>query len=418
MSKLRLSEKERLRSGILLKVKSGGMTLAKGAELLSVSYRQMLRIHSRYLADGAAGLKHGLRDVASNHQITMSRRDRVLELYQGKYGDFGPTLASEYLLKHDGEKVGIETLRQWLVTAGLWSPRRRGAIHRQWRERKGHFGEMVQMDGSLHDWFEGRRGKASLMVMIDDATNWTYAQFYEEETTVAAMTVFRLYVGQYGLPHSLYVDRDAIYLTTRDSTVDEALSSTPPVTQFGRAMAKLNVKLICAHSPQAKGRVERRHGVFQNRLVKGMRLKKISTLEGANRYLDEEFLSAMNEQFSVEAREQTDVHRRVPQGTKLDHVLCFEEERVVQNDWTISWQNRHFQLREQHRKLSLSKKRIMVSERLDGTLRMTYRNRELLWDELTERPTRQRTKPTPEVTPKKPKYKPGADHPWKRSMGK
>jgi len=235
---------------------------------------------------------------------------------------------------------------------------------------------------------------------------------------VAATTVFRLYVGQYGLPHSLYVDRDAIYLTTRDSTVDEALSSTPPVTQFGRAMAKLNVKLICAHSPQAKGRVERRHGVFQNRLVKGMRLKKISTLEGANRYLDEEFLSALNEQFSVEAREKTDVHRRVPQGTKLDHVLCFEEERVVQRDWTISWQNRHFQLREQHRKLSLSKKRIMVSELLDGTLRMTYRNRELLWDELTERPTRQRTKPTPEVTPKKPKYKPGADHPWKRSMGK
>lgn len=249
MSKLRLSEKERLRSGILLKVKSGGMTLTKGAELLSLSYRQMLRIHSRFMAEGAAGLKHGLRDVASNHQIIMSRRDRVLELYQGKYGDFGPTLASEYLLKHDGEKVGIETLRQWLVRAGLWSPRRRGAIHRQWRERKGHSGEMVQMDGSLHDWFEGRRGKASLMVMIDDATNWTYAQFFEEETTVAAMTVFRLYVGQYGLPHSLYVDRDAIYLTTRDSTVDEALSSTPPVTQFGRAMAKLNVKLICAHSP-------------------------------------------------------------------------------------------------------------------------------------------------------------------------
>ena len=256
------------------------------------------------------------------------------------------------------------------------------------------------------------------MVMIDDATNWTYTQFFEEETTVAAMTVFRSYVGQYGLPHSLYVDRDPIYLTTRDSTVDEALSSTPPVTQFGRAMAKLNVTLIRAHSPQAKGRVERRHGVFQNRLVKGMRLKKISTLDAANRYLDEEFLFGLNEQFSVEPREKSDVHRRVPQGIKLDQVLCFQEERVVQNDWTISWQNRHFQLSEQHRKLSLSKKRIMVSELLDGTLRMTYCNRELMWEELAERPTRQKAKPATAVTPKKPKYKPGADHPWRRSTGK
>ena len=340
MAKLRLSEKERIRAGVLSKVKTGGMTLAKGAELLSLSYRQMLRVHSRYMAEGVAGLKHGLRDVASNHQITTLRRERVLELYQGKYGDFGPTLASEYLLKCDGERVGVETLRQWLVSAGLWSPRRRGAMHRQWRERKGHFGEMVQMDGSLHDWFEGRRGKASLMVMIDDATNWTYAQFFEEETTAAAMTVFRSYVCQYGLPHSLYVDRDTIYQTTRDSTVDEALSSTPPVTQFGRAMGILKVKLICAHSPQAKGRVERRHGVFQDRLVKGMRLKRISTLEAANRYLDDEFLSALNEQFNVEAREKSDVHRRIPRGIKLDHVLCFQEERVVQNDWTISWQNR------------------------------------------------------------------------------
>ena len=183
-------------------------------------------------------------------------------------------------------------------------------------------------------------------------------------------------------------------------------------------MAKLNVKLIRAHSPQAKGRVERRHGVFQNRLVKGMRLKKISTLETANRYLDEEFLTSLNEQFSVEAREKSDVHRRVPQGIKLDHVLCFQEERVVQNDWTISWQNRHFQVCEQHRNLSLSKKRIMVSELLDGTLRMTYRNRELTWAELTERPTRQKAKPATDLTPKKPKYKPGEDHPWRRSMEK
>ena len=228
MWKLRLSEKERKRVEVLSKVKSGGMTKAKGAELLSLSYRQMRRIQARYLSSGAAGLKHGLRDVGSNHKIGTSRRDRVWELYEGKSGDFGPTLASEDLRKWDGERVGVKTLRQWLVAAGLWSVRRRGAIQRQWRERKGHFGEMVQSEGSLHEWFEGR-GKASLMVMIDDATNWTHAQFFAEETTAAAMTVFRSDVAQEGLPHSLYVDRDSIDLTTRDSSVDEALASTPPV---------------------------------------------------------------------------------------------------------------------------------------------------------------------------------------------
>ena len=290
MGKVRLSKKERIRVEVLSKVKSGGLTLGKAAELLGLSYRQMLRVHKRYESEGNAGLQHGLRGRESNRSIASDRRERVLELYQGKYGDFGPTLAMEYLGQGDGEQIGVETLRLWLVKAGLWDARHRGGAHRQWRERKGHFGEMVQMDGSLHDWFEGRRGKASLMVMIDDATNQTYARFFEEETTAAALTVFGAYVERYGLPRSLYVDRDSIYETARDSTVDEALSAKSPLTQFGRAMDELDVKLILAHSPQAKGRVERRHGVFQDRLVKAMRLRKINTLAAANRYLEEEFL--------------------------------------------------------------------------------------------------------------------------------
>ena len=169
----------------------------------------------------------------------------MLERYEGKYGDFGPTRASEDLRKCEGECVGVETLRPWLVAAGLWNPRRRGAVHRQWRERKGHFGEMVQRDGSLHDWLAGRRGKASLRVMIDDATNRTHAQFFEAETTAAAMTVFRSYVDQYGLPHALYVDRDSIYLTTRDSSVDEAFYfARPKVTHLNVATFRQNVGLL------------------------------------------------------------------------------------------------------------------------------------------------------------------------------
>jgi transposase len=418
MGKLRLSQKERLRVEVLSKIKRGGMSLRKGAKLLGLSYRQMLRVHDRYESDGNAGLQHRLRGQASNRRFESGRRERVLQLYQGKYGDFGPRLAAEYLRKEDGEDLSEETLRRWLIAAGLWQPRRQGAVHRKWRERKAHFGEMVQMDGSLHDWFEGRRGKASLMVMIDDATNRTYAQFFEEETTAAAMTVFLGYVKRYGLPRSLYVDRDSIYETTRDSTVDEALSSKSPRTQFARAMEELGVQLILAHSPQAKGRVERQHAVFQDRLVKGMRLKKISTLAAGNEYLDEEYLNELNERFTVPAREEADVHRRVGRGVKLKHVLSFQEQRLVQNDWTVSWCNRHFQLHEDHHRLALARKRIEVSELLDGTIRLTYRGRELKWVELTERPSRKRPTPAVKKATGKAIQKPPKNHPWRRPFTK
>jgi hypothetical protein len=343
-------------------------------------------------------------------------------LYEAKYGDFGPTLAVEYLRKEDGEEVGVETLRRWLVEAGLWASRQARGVHRKWRERKHYVGEMVQMDGSERDWFEGRRGRGVLMVMIDDATNRTYARFFEGETTAAAMTVFWEWVKLYGIPHSLYVDRDSIYETTRDSTVDETLANQAPLTQFGRAMQELGVELILAHSPQAKGRVERRNQVFQDRLVKGMRLKGISTIEAGNAYLEDDFLPDMNATFMVAAAEKGDLHHRVGRGVKLAQVLCNQEERVVQNDWTVSWRNRYFQVSAIHRRLSLAKRKITVSELLDGTIRLTYRGRELQWKELPERPGpgAKRKGVTSPVAPekkaggKKAPWKPGKKHPWRR----
>jgi transposase len=413
MGKLRLSGKERLRLEVLSKVQRGGISLAKAGELLSVSYRQVLRIWQRYVAEGSVGLQHGLRDRVSNHRIDPGRRERVLKLYQAKYEDFGPTLAVEYLRKLDGEQVSKETLRGWLIEAGLWQARRQGAPHRAWRERRAHWGELVQMDGSEHDWFEGRRGRASLMVLIDDATNWTHAKFFESETTAAAMTVFQEYVGYYGLPRALYVDRDSIYETTRDSTVDEALQDTAPLTQFGRAMKELEVELILAHSPQAKGRVERRHGVFQDRFVKALRLRKISTLEAGNQYLETEFLDELNEQFHVEARSQTDLHRSVPRGVQLEHVLSYQEQRMVQNDWTVSWCNRIFQIHESHQTFSLARKKILVSELLDGQIRLTHRGRNLSWSELPARPSPAQRKPSKKAVPAAP-YKPAETHSWRR----
>lgn len=416
MGKSRLSVKERGRLEILSKVKRGVLTILKAAGLLRLSYRQMRRVYKRYLAGGNHGLKHGLRDCTSNHRIDAERRSRVLELYSSKYEDFGPTLAAEYLCRVDGESLSEETVRQWLIEAGLWQARSRGAAHRKWRERREHWGELVQMDGSEHDWFEGRRAKASLMVMIDDATNWTHARFFESETTVAAMRVFEEYVGYYGLPLALYVDRDTIYKTTRDSTVDEALANEMPLTQFGRAMSELQVELILANSPQAKGRVERRHRVFQDRLVKALRLEQIGTLQSANAYLEQNFLDVMNERFHVEARSNVDVHRQIPRGMKLAHVLCYREERTVQNDWTVSWCNRFFQLDESHQKLSLVRKTIEVNELLDGTIRLVYRGRELVWRELPERAAAL-TRKRPPTAPTKPPYKPAENHPW-RGKGK
>ena len=413
MGKLRLSVKERERSEVLLKVSQSSISLSKASELLGVSYRQVLRIWNRCQSAGASGLKHGLRDRASNRRFNVGRRERVLELYRAKYGDFGPTLAVEYLVKCDGETLSEETLRQWLIGAGIWSPRRRSAPHRQWRERREHWGELVQMDGSDHDWFEGRRGKASMMVMIDDATNWTHAKFFESETTAAAMTVFGEYVGHYGLPRSLYVDRASIYETTRDSTVEEALQDTAPLTQFGRAMRELGVELILAHSPQAKGRVERRHGVFQDRFIKALRLQQINTLESANSYLESQYLEELNEQFHVVARSSVNLHRALPRGLNLNHVLCYQEPRVVQNDWTVSWCNRIFQLGPEHQKLSLARKKILVSELLDGTIRLTSGARSLSWKEVSARPPKGTPKPKPPASNKAP-YKPAANHPWRR----
>jgi transposase len=413
MGKVRLSEGERKRLEVLKKIERGGLSLRGGAGLLGLSYRQMLRVAARHAAEGTDGLRHRLRDRESNRGISPSRRDRILKLYQGKYSDFGPRLASEYLSREDGEELSEETLRQWLIKAGLWQARRQGARHRQWRERRAHWGEMVQMDGSDHDWFEGRRDRATLMVMIDDATNWTHAKFFESETTAAAMTVFQEYVGYYDMPQSLYVDRASIYETTRDCTVDESLKDDSPLTQFGRAMRTLGVELILANSPQAKGRVERRHGVFQDRLVKAMRLKGLATVEAANTYLDEEFLDDLNSRFHVEARSPANVHRSVPRGMKLDHVLCYQEERVVQNDWTVSWCNRVLQLGVRHQKLALARKKILVSELLDGTLRLTYGVRELEWRELLERPTRPRRQGKSKSNSKR-QSTPAANHPWRR----
>jgi hypothetical protein len=395
-----MSRRERKRLELLSRVRRGELTLVKASELMGLSYRQSKRVYKRYVEERDAGLMHRLRGRPSNRRGVEGQQQTVLELYREKYPDFGPTLAAEYLASQDKQRVAVTTLRRWLLRAGLWEARRRRAAHRRWRARKEHLGEMVQMDGSHHDWFEGRRDWSVLMVMIDDATNRTYAQFFEEETTSAAMTMLLRYAERHGLPRSLYVDRDSIYETTRDATVDE----------------ELEIKLILAHSPQAKGRVERENGVLQDRLVKALRLAKISDLAAANTFLEETFLAELNGRFSVAPQRKADVHRRVPKDVKLEEVLSFQESRVVQNDWTVLWRKRCFQLTEANQGLALPRRRVLVCEQLDGTIRLLYQGRCLGWEELPERPARQATKRRSGPTGTgRIGHRPAADHPWRKA---
>ena len=408
---LKMSEKERTRLGVMQQVKTEQMSLVAAAQVLDISYRQIKRIWRRYVGQGDAGLVHQGRGRPSNRAKDPSLRQRALARYQERYPDFGPTLACEHLAR-EGLVLDHETLRRWLLGQGIWKIQRRRQKHRQWRERKPCFGQMVQMDGSHHDWFEGRAQPAVLMVMIDDATNRTYARFSEEETTRAAYDVFEGYVRRYGLPQALYVDRDSIYETTRAATVPEQLAQCKPLTQFGRAMQQLGVRVDPAYSPQAKGRVERRNGLLQDRLVKEMRLAKISDLERANRFLEEQFLPQLNRRFVVKAAQPADVHRVFPR--QLNEILSWEEERVVQRDWTLSWQGRCFQIDKRHQKLCLAGKKIMVRQLRNQTIQLLWKGQKLQWQELAKRP-----EPPPKTTISKPRITapPSSGHPWRQFGG-
>lgn len=410
MEAILMSGRELKRLVVLSQVQAGKLRLRAASELLGISYRQLKRLWSRYQAEGDRGLVHGLRGKPANRQSESLLRERVLTRYRESYGDYGPTLAAESL-SEEGIEVSVTTLRRWLVQAGLWQRKRERKQHRRRRERKAFFGELIQMDGSHHDWFEGRRAWAVLMVMIDDATGRIYARFFEEETLEAAFTMMQRYVARQGLPSALYVDRAGIYRSDREPTEAEILAEKEPKTQFGRALEQLSVRLILARSPQAKGRVERMNGTLQDRLVKALRQRGISDLATANEILEREFLAPFNAKFGKPAAQPTDVHRAVPKELDLARVLAVHEERMVQNDWTVRWQNGYLQL---GRASGVQpKQRVEVCLQLDGRVRLFAGERELPYGTTRSEP------PSPERPPRSgpPKsnqgQKPSAKHPWR-----
>jgi len=400
-----MSGEELRRLGVIRRVLEGGMRQAKAAGILGLSERQVRRIVKRVGQEGDRGIIHKSRGRWSNRRLTEGLKERVLGVYREKYPDFGPTFASEKLEEVDGIKLGVQTLRNWLLEAGLWQKRRKGRRHRRWRQRKEYRGEMIQMDGSHHDWLEGRGSELVLMGYIDDATNNVLGRFYDYEGTLPAMDSFKRYVRRYGLPQSVYLDRHTTYKSTAKPTLEDELGGRKAMSQFERALEELGVKVIHANSPQAKGRIERLFGTFQDRLIKEMRLKDIKTKEQANSFL-RSYLPRYNKRFGLEPLRDGDLHRPVPEGLDLEAVLCVKRKRALRNDFTIAHHRRLYQILG-----PLRAKSVIVEERINGSLLITHNGRSLNFQEIPSRPKKEARPRT--LRPRK-TYTPPKDHPWRR----
>jgi transposase len=394
--------------------------LRSAAVLMDVSYRQAKRLYGRYRADGATGLTHRSVGRASNAARASGEREEILARVRAKYSGavderFGPTLAAEHLASEDGLHVHHDTLRRWMLAAGLWSRARKRSPHRRRRERKAHFGELVQLDGSFHPWFERRGPQSCLLTMVDDATGRSLGQFGAQETIWAAVGVLRLWIEQFGVPRALYTDWKNVYV--RVPNAEERESGAPPLTQFGRMCAALGITIIPASSPQAKGRIERHHGTHQDRLVKKLRRHGIRDVSAANAFLATEYWTEHTTRFAHAAASSEDFHTRAPSAPVLARLFRLETERTVGNDWVVRYHNRCLQLeRQSHHPPARS--RVQIAEAPSGAIEIRYRGHLMRWTEILRAP---RPSPPPVVPPPPEARAPAvrrlrpnvsADHPW------
>jgi hypothetical protein len=390
--------------------------LIDAAAILELSYRQVKRLWQRYGEAGRQGLKHGNAGRPSNRRKPLKLRRRVLHLIRKKNSGsekerFVPTLAAEHLAEEDGIALDHDTVRRWMLEEGLWSRQRKRTRHCQGRERRWHFGELVQLDGSFHDWFEGRGPRGCLMDMVDDATSQTEARIGKEETIWAAAGVLRVWMEKQGVPRALYTDWKNVY--KGKPTPAEQLRGHVPVTQFGRMCEKLGIRIIAASSPEAKGRVERIHGVHQDRLIKKMRRKKIATYEAANQYLEKQYLPEHNRRFARAATKPEDYHGRKPAARELHEVFRLEVERTISKDWVLRHEGRYLQLKPACRSYAPTRSKALICEWEDGTIQVYYRGEPIAFTQLKQ--------PQPkllELRPAGPRVmvtrKAKKDHPWRQ----
>jgi hypothetical protein len=427
-----MSRKEFARGSVLARVTGAEITLRDALPLLGVSYRQAKRLLRRFRARGAAALVHGNVGRRSNHAVPAIERDAVLDLIRTHYGGpvakgpgqrFGPTLVAEHLWIEHGLLVARSTLRDWMRAAGLWSRTRRGRppTHVR-RERRAHFGELVQLDGSFHDWFEGRGSRAGqrscVMTLVDDASSTTLLRFGDEETIWAAVRVLRAWIAEYGVPCALYTDWKNVY--KREPTTNEAARGEVAYTHFGRMCQKLDITIIGAASAQAKGRVERNHGTHQDRLIKKMRLLGIADDATANAYVTATYLPAHNARFAVAPASAVDHHRVRDRQLRDDDVFCLEDRRVVGADYVVQYHGQALQLDRAARGRVPIKSTVLVRETEDGMLRVLHIGRDGQARRCAWTPAVARAAPPAHVAvPRIPAvpHHVRADHPWNRQHG-
>jgi len=374
-----MTQRDRDRLVVLKQAHKRQITQEQAAAQLECTERHVRRLVKRLKSEGDQAVIHGLRGRASNRKRSEKDRDKIVRtLSQEVYQDFGPTLAAEYLAQQHKLQIGREALRKLMMTAGLWQGRRRKveAVH-VWRQRRSCRGELVQWDTSDHDWLEGRGERLYLIHMIDDATSELTARFVAHDSTEENMRLLKTYLEANGRPVAFYTDKASLFQTAPKIARDQKELARDerqplPPTQIGRALRELGIVWQAAHSPQAKGRVERSFQTAQDRLVKGLRVAQAKTLEQANRYLETEFLPWWNQHLKVVPKNPTDAHRPLDGEHDLAASLSLVETRQVTNDYTIRFDSKLYQIARSDIRTGLRGAHVRVESRLDGSLKVRF----------------------------------------------
>lgn len=415
--KLTMSNRDIDRLKVIQNVIEHRLTWPQAAQQLDLSVRQIGYLCERVRQEGNKGILHRSRGKPSNYQLQPGLLDRALKvLKHPRYQGFGPSFANEKLLAEHGLVLSTPVLRQGMIREGLWKARTPVPPHRAWRERRACVGELVQLDGSDHDWFEGRGPKCVLILYIDDATSrLLYAEFVDVEDTLTLLSTTQAYLNRHGRPGAFYVDKDSIYKVNRHATLEEELQDASPITQFTRAMTELGIGVICANSPQAKGRVERSFNTHQDRLVKELRLAGISDKQSANQFLWKTYLPAHDAKFAVPPASTLNAHRPLLKTHRLDEILSVRRPRVLANDYTLGCQKRFFQLLADQPLRIRPKYTLLVESRLDGSTHLRFKNHYLKFTPIAKKPLRPLALPqlAKGLKPTVP-YRPPASHPWNR----
>ena len=402
-----ISQKELKRLTVIRKIIDKQIAQVEAADILGLCVRQIARITKRISQEGDKGIIHKSRGRPSNRSIPAKTKEKALRLCQTTYKGFNPTFASEKLKESNKITIHPETLRLWFIKGQIQYKRRKAKKHRSWRERKHHFGQMLQLDGSHHEWFERRGPKCVFMGYIDDATGNFFGRFYDYEGTKPAMDSFKRYINKYGIPQSVYLDKHTTYKSTKKPTIEEELENKKAKSQFERALEELGVEVIHAQSPQAKGRIERSFNTHQDRLIKELRLKGISNVKGANVFLGRYYIPKHNRRFTVPARNKANLHRPLPNALNLEKILCIKQEAVLRNDFTVAYDRKLYQVLE-----STPAKKVMVEERVNGAIFIRSKGRSLKYRQISQRPMKAKPKKQDRPKPKK-FYIPPKDHPYK-----